>query len=96
MKEHFHRDTNLYLQSLYEIQSETRGEKEWFAFELTPMACDQRGKPLDHEDAGVFKFHSAETARNFVEGWISRERKELVGVASNEAAEAEKFQRKAG
>lgn len=60
MKEHFHRDTNLYLQSLYEIQHETRGDKKWFAFELTPMACDQRGKPLDHEAAGIFKFHSAE------------------------------------
>lgn len=89
-----HPDTGLFLQSYYEIQWEARNKRKWYAFELTAMATDGRGIPLDHEKAGVFMFHTSERARRYVEGMISRKHPELIRIASNEAMECEKYREK--
>lgn len=89
-----HKDTLIYLASYYEIKSEVRGDKRWWAFSLTCMATSDLSQERFEElldDQDVYRYTSHDTARNFAEGWISRKLPELFGRAEGEAILAEKY-----
>ena len=79
-------NAKLFLPSFYEIERD--GDK--FAWVLSPMAGeDGRGQLAENE--GVARFASHETARAYAEGWIRRNRPDLLAAAKREAALAAQY-----
>ncbi len=90
-----------YLASFYEIQNEIRSGKRWWSWRLSVMAGQSDGRirsPINETPAGQgefeYKFETHESCMRMAEGWIRRNRPDLIRIAKNEFAEAMRYQRR--